>query len=124
MHFRTVEECLAHISRAFQLEFPAAWAAGDKLRALRRMGIASMVIGEGGVRARIRDPHAPDSLHSLASRVIANARLRMLHLLEQLCGLGADICYVNADSVHVSVERPRAEAVLESLAGMLGTEMG
>lgn len=123
-HFRTIEECLAYIARTFQLEFPAAWTTGERLRALRRMGIASVVIGESGVRARVRYPHAPDSLHSLGSRVIANARLRMLQLLEQLCGLGADICYVNTDSVHVSVERTRVEAVLESLAESSGSEMG
>ncbi|MGJ4727903.1 hypothetical protein [Luteimonas sp. SDU101] len=124
MQFRTVEECLAHIAGTFRLDFPATWATGEQLRALRRMGIASVVVGEGGVRARIKDPHAPDSLHCLASRVIANARLRMLQLLELLWGLGADVCYVNADSVHVSVERHRVEAVLASLAELSGTGMG
>lgn len=44
------------------------------------------------------------TIYSFSSQVLARSRLKMFKLLEALLDFeGLDICYVNTDSVHVSI---------------------
>jgi hypothetical protein len=85
----------------------------------------SFRVVRGGILARVLNHAAADALHAFSSRVIANARLKMISLLDRLSAIdGLEVCYVNTDCVHVSIERSRLEALLEAITADLSDEMG
>lgn len=124
-HFRTAGAFLQYVTNQFQITFPETMCQREKLHRLASLRFVRLKFERQGIRAHIIDHAAAESIHSFSSRIVANARVRVVALLEKLHGFaGLEVCYVNADCVHISVEKSRLEAVLESLAGDLSGEMG
>lgn len=124
-HFKDPDSLLQYVSEKFQIDFPGAMSTHEKLERLSRFRFISLKFGQRCIRARILNYAADDALHTLSSRVFANARLKVVRLLERIHAYsGADVCYVNADCVHVSVDRSRLTSFLDGLSGELSEEMG
>ena len=123
--FKSVSSLLAHASSKFQMSFPDAMLEQEKLERLGRFRVMSLKFKPQGIRARILNNAAAEVIHSFSSRVTANARLKVVALLERFQEfVGLEVCYVNADCVHVSVERTRLAAFLESISADLSESMG
>lgn len=123
--FGRSDDLLQYVSDRFQIEFPYSMAAQEKLELLSRFRFLQLKFEEHGVRARIINHGAHDSLHALSSRVFANARLKMIDLLERVDAYpDAEVCYANADCVHVSVDGAKLDLFLETLSDLISDEMG
>lgn len=124
-HFPNVNSVFDYVTDEFQVTFPEAMSEQEKLDRLLRLRVVSLKFNPQGIRARIVDHAAADAIHSFSSRVCASARLRLVELLERLQGFaGLEVCYVNADCVHVSIERTKLPELLESLSNDLSEDMG
>jgi len=124
-HFKTPDSLLKYVSDQFQIDFPATMSTQEKLERLGRFRFIGMRFSSRGIRARILNYSADDALHALSSRIFANARLKIVRLLERIHACtDVDVCYVNTDCVHVSVKRSSLASFLDSLSGDLSGEMG
>jgi hypothetical protein len=123
--FDSIDSAIEFASERFQLCFPDTMSVEEKLERLSRSRLMSFRVVRGGILARVLNHAAADALHAFSSRVIANARLKMISLLDRLSAIdGLEVCYVNTDCVHVSIERSRLEALLEAITADLSDEMG
>lgn len=123
--FIDTDSLLQYVCDTFQVEFPTAMSVEEKLERLGRFGFIRLKYGQRGIRARILNSAASDALQALSFRVFANARLKMVRLLERVTASpGVDVCYVNADCVHVSIERSRLSFFLQEFSDELSQEMG
>lgn len=65
------------------------------------------------------------NIYALYSPVIARARIKILRCFEHILQFsGAEICYSNVDSVHVSVPDNRRQMFLEHMQPRLGERLG
>lgn len=123
--FNSVESAIKFASEKFQMRFPETMPVEEKLKRLSRSRLMSVRVVRDGILARMQNPAAADALHAFSSRVIANARLKMFSLLQKLWTIDKlEVCYVNTDCVHVSIERSRLEAFHKFIAADLSEEMG
>lgn len=123
--FTNPEKLLQYVSETFQVRFPKSMPVKEKLKRLGGFRFIRIKFEQHGIRARILNHAAADALHAFTSRVVANARVKMMHLLAHIAAFeNADICYVNADCVHVSVERDRLQLFLQTLSDQLSDDMG
>ena len=65
------------------------------------------------------------TIYSFSSQVLARSRLKMFKLLEALLDFeGLDICYVNTDSVHVSIPAVSQNNFFKRYSNLIGSELG
>tara|TARA_R110001583_G_scaffold23745_1_gene87246 strand:- start:15107 stop:16909 length:1803 start_codon:yes stop_codon:yes gene_type:complete len=75
--------------------------------------------------ARLPDLNSPASIYSFSSQILAKSRLIVFQTLEALNNFeGLDICYVNTDSVHVSIPSNRREDFFKNYNDLIGSEIG
>ena len=77
-------------------------------------------------RRSVPDVHDPRNVYLLGSQMYANNNVHLARILEKLyfSGLDVEICYVNVDSVHVSVSEKDYNALMELMYPQVGTELG
>lgn len=123
--FNNVSEALSVAEDAFQLAFPEGMGMQEKIDFLSSSGLMVMRRRGNSVRARFVDHAAADSVHCLSARVVANARLKLLGFIENLLEIdGLEVCYVNSDCVHVSIEKCDYNKLLECIDYCHSDEMG
>ena len=75
---------------------------------------------------RVPDLDDPKNVYLLGSQMYANNNVLLAEILEKIyfSGLDAEICYVNVDSVHVSVSEKDYNAFMALVSPMVGKELG
>lgn len=93
---------------------------------LNRIKNTSFSVGLGGFRVVIPDQNDHATCFMLTQRVVAHGRIHLLKLMERVLKLNpdVDICYVNIDSVHLSVLTSELDNILELLQAEASEEMG
>ncbi len=123
--FADINEAISAAEEMFQVGFHEGLGLRERVEFLSSLGLMVMRRQEGGVVARFVDNAASDSLHCFSARVVANARLKLVSFIEHLRMFnGLDICYVNADSAHVSIRSEDYSGLLDHLGSFLSDEMG
>lgn len=68
---------------------------------------------------------ANENIYSLSAQVVANARLKMLKTLEQFLSYpSVELCYVNIDSVHLSIHRDEVNRFLQQNSDLISEQLG
>ena len=62
----------------------------------------------------------------LGQRIVAKGRIHLLELMERVLSSGTDIqiCYVNIDSIHVSIPKNQLDEVMKNLNAEASSAMG
>lgn len=91
-----------------------------------RLKGAAMYVGSKEATINVPDLDGNSACFMLGQRIVAKGRVRLLELMELVVGFGKDIkvCYVNIDSIHVSVPKKQMDEVLENLGPQLSSDMG
>lgn len=82
--------------------------------------------GPSGTKLDAPDVGDDWSCFMLGQRIVARGRVHLLELMERVLTIGADIdiCYVNIDSIHLSVSKDQIAAVMANLAAEASDAMG
>ncbi|MDN3653597.1 hypothetical protein QWY77_12665 [Thalassotalea ponticola] len=71
------------------------------------------------------DLNSSETIFSFSSQVIAKSRLKVFQTLVELKKFNdLDICYINTDSIHISIPRDSYHCFMERYAEMLGDDIG
>lgn len=74
---------------------------------------------------RIKEHNEGSSIYCLFSEVLGRVRTRLLETIEYIFSFqGAEICYANIDSIHVSLPADLKDNFLEYMLPLIGQEMG
>lgn len=66
-----------------------------------------------------------ESIYSFSSQIVARSRLKIFQTLEAFNNFeGLDICYVNTDSVHISIPASRRQEFLTAYSDFIGSDIG
>lgn len=83
------------------------------------------VINDEENAALIWDLNNKSSIYSFSSQIVSKSRLKIFQTLEAFNKFeGLDICYVNTDSVHVSIPFNRRQEFFETYNDLIGTDIG
>lgn len=67
----------------------------------------------------------PNQIFSLSSTVLANSRVKILQTIEELTNFpSVEICYVNIDSIHISVDEKLVDDFIKHHKSMFSSEFG
>lgn len=124
--FPAYTDAKAYLAERYGISPPAdepAAATEEWVRRAKRLALSSTDEGVEVVGPKLGDP---STCHMLGQRTVAQGRVRLLQLMESVLALDPDveICYVNIDSVHISVPSTRSQAVLTCLNEIASDEMG
>lgn len=73
----------------------------------------------------LKEPNEGSSIFCLFSEVLGHVRTRLLETIEYIFSFqGAEVCYANIDSIHVSLPVDLKERFLEYMSPLIGQEMG
>lgn len=75
--------------------------------------------------ARYIDNNSPLNIHSLSAQVVSKAKLKMLKTINELSKMkDLDICYINIDSIHVSIKRKDLSLFWYKYADLISNDLG
>lgn len=89
--------------------------------------LARFDIALEGKQYKLTTPNLSNNqaIYSLSSQVLANARVKMFEFLRQMQSYpSAEVCYVNVDSVHVSVDADKVNDFLVHFSGEISSKLG
>ena len=87
---------------------------------------AKMSVAPNGTSVDIPDVGDNSSCFMLGQRIVAKGRIHLLELMERVLSSGTDIqiCYVNIDSIHVSIPKNQLDGVMKNLNAEASSAMG
>lgn len=66
-----------------------------------------------------------ENIFSLSAQVIANSRIKIIETIEKILEFKeSEICYINVDSIHVSIPKVKSSLFLDHISSMISEEMG
>lgn len=123
--FSDYDELKSFIEREFFISSLSLYSKRNFLELLNDSNYFSIKPSGGKIVLTYRDYRNASNLFSLSARILANARLKMTQTLELLNKFeGLEICYVNIDSVHISIPRNRQRDFFEYMGNMISEKMG
>ncbi|EPF5720047.1 hypothetical protein ACSTAT_003589 [Vibrio cholerae] len=80
---------------------------------------------DGKFTLKSPDYKSKNTIHIYTSIIISRARLKLLKLLDEICLVkSSTICYVNIDSVHVSIDKSMTKRLLDTLKDKINDNIG
>lgn len=94
-----------------------------KQESTKNRGLINLLRNTPYIYLKERNENA--SIFSLFSEVIGRVRTKLLETIEYISSFhGSEICYVNIDSIHVSIPLDSRENFLEHMKPLIGQEIG
>ncbi|MGB2739728.1 MAG: hypothetical protein WBC60_04135 [Cognaticolwellia sp.] len=121
--FNSLKELLSYVDNKFGIQIDLN--NKDELEALQYSKYFSILRSGDCYRLKFIDIDNNSCIYSFSSQILANARLKMCKLLEQLHSIPElDICYTNTDSVHVSIPISSENKLFQLLDSELNSDLG
>lgn len=122
--FKSIECLKKHLSENFMFNFDneSDIEIFHKLNSLS--GFSASVCQKG---IEISEPQLdhPESVFSLSSQVLANARVKMIETIEKFLSFpSVEICYANVDSIHLSINKREISAFLSVNEELISEKIG
>jgi len=77
------------------------------------------------IKARYINLDSDFNLLSLSTQIVSNARVKMINMIAHILQVSsAEICYVNTDSIHVSIQKKYLDTLIEHLSPYISENMG
>lgn len=123
--FESYNELKNFLEDEFFISSLSNFSNKDFLEFLNYSNYFSVKLSGGKIELKYRNFKDPGNLFSLSAKVLANARLKMTKTLEMLNNFkGLEVCYVNIDSVHISIPRIRERYFFEYMESFISEKMG
>lgn len=92
---------------------------------LTRHKYFGLILTPQGYQLSYLDTSTPSTIFSMSAQVVANARLKMIQTLEKfLSHRSVELCYVNVDSIHLSICRDELSSFLDQNRHMISDHLG
>jgi hypothetical protein len=109
----------------YSLSLDAQVAPVDLQRFLGRTSYFGVRDHSDGLELRHLDIDAAGAVYSLSSGVLANARVKLLTVIERFVAYDSvEICYANIDSVHLSIAKDKIDGFLRHFKDLIGDSLG
>lgn len=124
LNFSSFESVKTHLSNRYMFDFKNKT---DALIFEQLNNIHDFKLVYKNRRYQLEEPRfdQPDQLYSLSSQILANSRLRITNTLETFLSFpSVEICYINVDSIHLSIETNLVSDFLNHIRYMISDQMG
>ncbi|WP_460427381.1 hypothetical protein [Azotobacter armeniacus] len=92
---------------------------------LTRHKYFSLTCTPQGYQLSYLDAGASSVVFSLSAQVVANARIKMLKMLDRFLSYrSVELCYANVDSIHLSIHRDEVDGFFEQNRDMISDQLG
>ncbi len=78
----------------------------------------------GVLVVKYMDLRSDSLLFVFSSKILAMARLKLMKVIERFVGEGAEICYANVDSLHISIPKAELSEFLSRSSDLISSDMG
>jgi len=123
--FESKGDFVNEISKVFMLDLSSSTKLEELLPLFEDYNFFEFESCEEGYRAKVPDITNKDAVYSLSAQILANARLKMLKTIELfLLYNSVEICYVNIDSLHVSILKSEVDPFLRKHEALISPRLG
>lgn len=125
LFFNTKEEIVKYISLNYMISFPENITTEEKLLLIQDNRYFSLRKYKHGYKVKVINYKSYDSVFSLSSQILANSRLKMVRTIEKfLLHPSVEICYINIDSIHISILESEANNFIEKHKNIISNKLG
>ena len=123
--FFSLENLKEYLTEKYMIKFNRNEPVHNPLETLLRNKNFEIKEKNKEFRLSVVDFNHKDCVYSLSAQVLANARLKMIKLIESLIiQPSVEMCYSNIDSVHVSIERTHLKQFLSYNSNIISDKLG
>ena len=124
--FENFDDAVSFLTKLYGIAPPADEPRVATESWLQRNNGAKVVFNDKGISTKTSNSEDGSSCFVFGQRVVAEGRIRLLKLMEQVLtmGSGIEVCYVNVDSVHFSVPISILDDVTRRLQTLASDAMG
>lgn len=124
-HFNSLRDVIDFIAEEFQLNLDERIELRHLNCLFNRNNYFKIERTGKGFLLEYFDIQAHSLLFSLSSKIIANARIKMMQTIEKFLTYDSvEICYANIDSIHISLKRSDVESFLQSNKELINDNLG
>lgn len=123
--FSSWEETAKYLSSYFHLDIPDYQSPTETISLLSKSKLVKILNCDSGISMSIIDTQSNFNVFSLSAQIVAKARVKMYELIDELEQWpDLELCYVNIDSVHVSIPKKDLDRFLEYHKQKINDEFG
>jgi hypothetical protein len=123
--FSSIEKLCDFLAKEFSIDRPSDISIVEFLATLQDKKYFKITFLEGVYHLNCPDFASNDQVHSISAQILANSRLKMMKLIERLIEYPSlEVCYINVDSIHVSIERSRLDDFLHKQKSLISDQLG
>ncbi len=125
LYFKTKDDIVEYLASNYMIDFPEPMVATEKIALIEDKKYFTFTKYKNGYNAKMINYDTYESVYSLSSLIIANARLKMVQTIEKfLLHKSVEICYINIDSIHISILKEEVDNFLFKHKGMISNNLG
>jgi len=124
-YFKTKKELILYIESNYSINFPEHLSDIKKIVIIQDYKFFDIKKYSKGYKVKLRNFGTNESLYSFSSQIIANSRMKMIQTIENFLKYNSvEICYVNVDSIHISLHKSEVENFLSTYSYMISNKLG
>jgi hypothetical protein len=125
LYFRTIKDIISYLSTNYMISFPTYLKDTEKLALFDDKKYFTFIKHKNGYKAKIINFDTNESVFSISAQIIANARIKMIQTIEKfLQHNSVEICYINIDSIHISILKTEVDNFLEKHNEIISNKLG
>ncbi|MDT8399674.1 MAG: hypothetical protein RQ899_13780 [Pseudomonadales bacterium] len=114
-----------YLQDEFSILVPPEISINQALQHIQSSGAIEIKSVGDGFEVRSKKLDSEGALYSLSSQILANSRLKILNTLEKfLTYNGVEVCYVNTDSIHLSIPKRDFDGFLTGIEHLISEDLG
>ncbi|MCD9553984.1 hypothetical protein GLP31_16040 [Photobacterium carnosum] len=123
--FDNYSDLVIFLENEFCLIRPEDCSKRDFIKTINDSEFFSITYSDEKIKLKHRSYRNAEQLFSLSAKILANARLKMTRTLEYLLNFDEiEVCYVNIDSIHVSIPRTSKEDFIKYSSSIISDKLG
>ena len=125
LYFSTKGEIVNYLSLKYMINFPEHLTSEEKLALFEDKNYFTFTKYKNGYQTKMINFNTYESVYSLSSQILANSRIKMLQTIEKfLQHNSVEICYINIDSIHISIQKEELDAFLIKNKNIISNKLG
>lgn len=123
--FSSIEELCDFLSCEFSISKPDDLANSEFLKTFEGSKFFNISFSCRCYTLKYANFSSNEQIFSLSAQVLANARLKMVKLIEEFLEYPSlEICYINVDSIHISINKDSVPSFLEKYKNIISEKLG
>jgi hypothetical protein len=123
--FNDLTSAISYLSQKFQIKFDD----NDNIEGIsfyiNSLSGFELYVHEGSIVLKYPDIFSNKSVISFSALIVAAARVKLMKALEYVLNFdSSQLCYVNTDSIHVSIDKNKADDFHGYIASSVGDKLG